>query len=579
MPEKVTISHRGARYEIGRGKRYYGIWVVGAPESAPIDRWPETREGWAQAWTRFVSIESPGTINTVEQPRSGFKLPGFGLAGLRFGDKGTAAGPLKARLGIIAVALVGLGVVLGIIGLFPDYFTGQSLASQAEQLVPHLLYLAGWLASGVLLLRGGGRARIGALLGVGVSAVTLGLFLSDLGQVLSGESGLEAGIVISVIGWGLCTAGAGAGLAVRSAVLTASPSPAPASVADATTGETLTGDQASTETGGTGTGTSVTESGITAADLANGDVASMGDADTLTAGRPGNTDAIDTPVMGTPAGNADTPADGTPGSPATAGLPADGIPGMRAAGAPATEKTGTRWGGPVRPSAKHAGPIALLVLGAIGTVAAFAPSWDSYTLSSSVSGTQTITAGNAFSQPGWVIAGEILVMIAVVVVAVLAALWRPMRQGAALLAGAIIPMAAQAISALIQVGQTTPASEFGLSQSQASQIGLSISNGLTPIFWVYCVFVIALLISCAWLITEPMHPDATASTQPAWPGPIGGPIPPLAGGDEENRDDAAEESHDDSAGETRGESGGENTDNDGGAEDGGSEDDTENTYA
>jgi hypothetical protein len=575
VPEKVTISHRGARYEIGRGKRYYGIWVVGAPESAPIDRWPETREGWAQAWTRFVSIESPGTINTVEQPRSGFKLPGFRLAGLRFGDKGTAAaGPLKARLGIIAAALLGLGVVLGIIGLFPDYFTGQSLASQAEQFVPHLLYLAGWLASAVLLLRGGGRARIGALLGIGVSAVTLGLFLSDLGQVLSGESGLEAGIVISIVGWGLCTAGAGAGLAVRSAVLTASPSAAPASVADATTGDTLTRDPGSTST-------SVTESGITAADLANGDVAGMGDADTLTVGGPGNTDAIDTPVMGTPAGNTDTPPDGTPGSPATAGRPADSIPGIPAAGAPVAEKTSTRWGGPVRPAAKHAGPITLLVLGAIGTVAAFAPSWDSYTLSSSVSGTQTVVAGNAFSQPGWVIAGDVLVMIAVVVVAALAALWRPMRQGAALLAGAIIPMAAQAISALIQVGQPTPASEFGLSQSQASEIGLSIANGLTPIFWVYCVFVIALLISCAWLITEPMHPDATASTQPAWPGPIGGPIPPLADGDGENRDDAgtADESDNDSAGDTRGESDGENTDNDGGAEDGGSEDDTENTYA
>ena len=31
MPDKAVISHRGEKYEIGRGKRFYGIWVVGAP--------------------------------------------------------------------------------------------------------------------------------------------------------------------------------------------------------------------------------------------------------------------------------------------------------------------------------------------------------------------------------------------------------------------------------------------------------------------------------------------------------------------------------------------------------------------
>ncbi|MGH3165662.1 MAG: hypothetical protein ACRDN0_07175, partial [Trebonia sp.] len=211
MPDKVTISHRGARYEIGRGKRYYGIWVAGAPESAPVDRWPETREGWAQAWTRFVSIETPGTISAVEQPHSGLRLPGFRLPRLGFPDKDAAAGPIGARLRPVAAALLGLGIIVGVVGLFPDYFTGQSLASQAEQLVPHLFYLAGWAASAVLVLRGG-KARVGALLGVGVSAVTFGLFLSDLGQVISGAAGLGAGIVISIIGWALCTAGAVAGL-------------------------------------------------------------------------------------------------------------------------------------------------------------------------------------------------------------------------------------------------------------------------------------------------------------------------------------------------------------------------------
>ena len=29
MPDKAIISHRGEKYEIGRGKRFYGIWAVG----------------------------------------------------------------------------------------------------------------------------------------------------------------------------------------------------------------------------------------------------------------------------------------------------------------------------------------------------------------------------------------------------------------------------------------------------------------------------------------------------------------------------------------------------------------------
>src|SRR5450756_703849 len=63
------ISHRGEKYEIGRGKRFYGIWVDGAPYEAPIDRWPESRDGWEQAWTRFAAIETPGTIGAVSHGR------------------------------------------------------------------------------------------------------------------------------------------------------------------------------------------------------------------------------------------------------------------------------------------------------------------------------------------------------------------------------------------------------------------------------------------------------------------------------------------------------------------------------
>jgi hypothetical protein len=409
VPDKVTISHRGAKYEIGRGKRFYGIWVAGAPESDPIDRWPETREGWEQAWGRFIALEKPETIEAVQAPRAGLKLPRISApAALRPRGRGPAW--IAAGAG-----LLGLGVLLGIIGLFPGYVGTQSLAAQAEQLVPHLLYLLTWAVSAVLVAAGlrarSGGARIGALLGVGVSAVTFGLFFADLGQVIA-YGGLGTGLVLSLLGWLACAAG--------SVVALLAPSRAAAAV----------------------------------------------------------------------------PGSAEPGDP----------PGR---------------GGPSRPRATDAGPVTLLLLAAVGTVAAFVPSWDSYTLTQASTGaSQTVTAGNAFASPAPVIAGNVAVIVAVVGVAVLAALWRPARHGAALLAGAIVPLAAQAISALIQAGEPASPSLFGISQSQAQAAGLTISSGLTPIFWVYCVFVISLLISCAWMLTAPQYHAMPATPLHPAPGHV-----------------------------------------------------------
>ena len=65
MFDKVTITYRGAKYEIGRGRDFYGIWMTGAPRSQPLEWWPETSEGWSAAWTRFASIEAPGASTSV----------------------------------------------------------------------------------------------------------------------------------------------------------------------------------------------------------------------------------------------------------------------------------------------------------------------------------------------------------------------------------------------------------------------------------------------------------------------------------------------------------------------------------
>ena len=73
-------------------------------------------------------------------------------------------------------------------------------------------------------------------------------------------------------------------------------------------------------------------------------------------------------------------------------------------------------------------------------------------------------------------------MLALAAVVIAAAFWRPVRHGAMLLAAAVIPMAAQAISAVVQVGGGASPTQFGISPAQASAIGLTISSGLTPAF-------------------------------------------------------------------------------------------------
>ena len=113
-------------------------------------------------------------------------------------------------------------------------------------------------------------------------------------------------------------------------------------------------------------------------------------------------------------------------------------------------------------------------------------------------------------------------MVALVAVAVTAALWRPVRLGAALLAGATIPMVAQAISAFVQLGQVTSPAQFGISPGAAAQAGLTISSGLTPVFWIYCAFVVALMLTCVRMLIgaapEPPPPSRPAALEAATPG-------------------------------------------------------------
>jgi hypothetical protein len=466
--DKVTITYRGEKYEIGRGREFYGIWAAGTSRTdpQPLQWWPETSEGWAAAWTKFAGIEAPGTIVPVgrrtppiaqgpvqagegaaamaggstvqvgqasqgtalldERPAqadeadeaddadeglASFSQGPFGLAGAPFGAR--TAPPARTRTGPAGAALLlAAGVILGIAGMFPTYLGGTSLAQQTAQVVPHSIYLAVWTASAVLILLGGVRLRLGALLGAGLSIVTFGLFFADAGTSIAEGAHLAGwGLWLSFAGWLACAAGSAMALLLR----------------PAGTQETLY-----------------------------------------------------------------TPGTGTPGRSGGLGI-------LR------------------RPRGSELGPVVMLVLAGLGVAAAFAPAWDSFTLRTAAGQSEFLTEGNAFSNPGPVIAGDIIVMVSLAAVVIVAALWRPIRHGAVLLAGAAIPMAAQAISALIQVAEPTSPTQFGFTPAQATQAGLTIDSGLTPAFLIYCGFLVVLVVSCAWMLFTPREAPSAGAAETVTP--------------------------------------------------------------
>jgi len=386
VQDDVAIWYRGANYQLGRWRHGYGIWPVAGRPEYPLEQWPPTPQGWAAAWSRFAAIEHPAAIVHLSEP----VVPVAGRGSSTGAASRGGPAPVASRGSSIGAAgLLGTGVACGIAGLFPPYLSGAGLAGHPADLVPHVIYLATWLAAGILVAAGGTWRQAGALLGLGTSIVTFGFFFADLGTVISGGIGLlGSGLALGLIGWLLCTTGA-----------------------------------------------------------------------------------------------------------ALAAWP----PGL--AGAP-------RWR--LARRGRPAVTLAVTAVLAAGAAITFAPSWDSYTLRTPAQA-QTVTAGNIFSNPGPVIFGNLAVMVALVAVAAAAVLWRPGRLGAALLAGALIPMAAQAVSALIQFGQGASPAQFGISAARAAQAGLTITSGLTPAFWIYCALVLALGGMCAWLLI-PARPQRSGGT-------------------------------------------------------------------
>lgn len=52
----TKYTHTGTRYLLGYGADFFGIWDRQNP-AAPVERFPRTDDGWAQAWRRYTQIE------------------------------------------------------------------------------------------------------------------------------------------------------------------------------------------------------------------------------------------------------------------------------------------------------------------------------------------------------------------------------------------------------------------------------------------------------------------------------------------------------------------------------------------
>jgi hypothetical protein len=53
----LQYTHSGTRYLLGYGQTFFGIWDRQNP-ATPVERFPRSDDGWAQAWRRYTQIEN-----------------------------------------------------------------------------------------------------------------------------------------------------------------------------------------------------------------------------------------------------------------------------------------------------------------------------------------------------------------------------------------------------------------------------------------------------------------------------------------------------------------------------------------
>lgn len=344
-----------ARYEVLKGDDFYGVVDTSDAVRAIVARFPLNSTGWFDARRRCEDLEL-GVVDAADH------------------------GPISSELASAPVGsafVIGVGVLVGVTGLFPSYSALSSLVSQTDQLVGHLLYLLGWALVAGLMVARRQWSREASAFGVGLSAMSVGFLLSDIVTVASSRGDTAgAGIYLSLISWAICSLGS-----VWALVSTWNFS------------------------GGT------------------------------------------------------------------------------------SSRVPVRW--KILPAA---------VIAALAIVT-FALPWDRYQIVVGATGqSQIITLGNAFSNPGAVIACQLIVMVSMAAFLVLPTRWQSRRVAAALFFGALLPLAAQVFSAALQPAPALTA--FGISSQMAVQQSVRLEAGYTSWFYLFCLAVALLIVQGAWMLSD-----------------------------------------------------------------------------
>lgn len=361
---------------------------------------------------------------------------------------------------LVAAGLLLATVVLHVVAMIPTYFVGTgSLWSQADQAALYSVLAASWALALGVGLTGPHRTPVAAALAVGVAATELGFRVADLGDALRyGTGTVGSGFWIMEAAW---VVGAAAAVA---AVIAARArhgvhQPSVPGVDPTVAGGPLPTGQSTGAPSPTGR-----------------------------AGEPASSHAVT--------------------SDAAVGTPQDASPQPAAAGAgpvePGPAGIDPVYGPPVHGHPVEAGPAAATPVGAANTDAherlawtlltgvlaaavagAFLPAWDHAVATSTQSGrTLTRSLGNAFSGPWPQVLGTVLSAVALLVVPVVAVRLRRRAVGAAAVGGALLVLASQFVAAVVQVDQPVPAADFGVTPTQAHDLGLQLSLQLTGWFTV-----------------------------------------------------------------------------------------------
>jgi hypothetical protein len=347
-------------------------------------------------------------------------------------------------------------VVLHVVAMVPTYFnlTG-SLISQADQATIYGIVAAAWALALVIGLTGPHRTPVAAGLAVGVGLTEFGFRVADLGLVIRyGTGTVGPGFWLMEVAW--VVGAAGAGLAVLAARARHRP------VADRESAP------------------------LPLPDL---------DIDWAAPVAPqGFEDGSPTLSMSDPT------RDGPPLGGDTEMLPVAGLLDHEE-----DDHERLAW------------TLLVFILAAV-TAGAFLPPWDHViATSTSNGGSKTINLGNAFNGPWQQVIGTVLVSVSLLVVPVVAVRLRNKAAGAAAVCGALLILASQLASAVVQVSQPVPPADVGMSAGELQQIGVELSLKLTGWFVVDALAAYALFAAIMVWATLRYGPENSTGTPPRAP--------------------------------------------------------------